>query len=242
VTGPIIVFAGPTLAETDRSADPRLDWRPPAQAGDAYAAGESGPVAVVLIDGLFDTYPAVRHKELLWLMAQGVPVWGAASMGALRAAELAAFGMRGVGRIFSAYAAGRLVRDDEVAVLHAPAAAEWAPLTEALVNVRATLAAATRLGIIDVAVARRLRRVAADLHFQDRTWPAILAQARERDAEALNRWLPEGRIDLKALDAAACVKAALAAPPAAATSQVSETVFTEGLARQVAEGLRSTPA
>ena len=242
MTGPIIVFAGPTLAKTDRPADPRLDWRPPAQAGDGYAAGEVGPAAVVLIDGLFDAYPAVRHKELLWLMAQGIAVWGAASMGALRAAELAAFGMRGVGRIFIAYAAGRLVRDDEVTVLHAPAAAGWAPLTEALVNVRATLAAAARLGVIDMAVARRLRQIAADLHFQDRTWPAILAQAREPDAEALHRWLPEGRIDLKAIDASACVKAALAAPTAARAPQVVETVFTEGLARQVAEGLRSSPA
>ena len=81
----------------------------------------------MLIDGLFDASPAVRHKELLQLMARGVPVIGAASMGALRAAELAPFGMIGVGRIFTAYAAGALVGDDEVALLHGPEELGWTP-------------------------------------------------------------------------------------------------------------------
>ena len=42
-------------------------------------------------------------------------------MGALRAAELHAFGMRGVGRIFEAFRDGELEDDDEVAVVHGPA-------------------------------------------------------------------------------------------------------------------------
>ena len=37
---------------------------------------------------------------------QGVHVFGAASMGALRAAELDGFGMRGIGRIYAAYRDG----------------------------------------------------------------------------------------------------------------------------------------
>ena len=48
-------------------------------------------------------------------MAAGTQVFGAASMGALRAAELAPFGMIGVGAIFAAYRDGRLTGDDEVA-------------------------------------------------------------------------------------------------------------------------------
>ena len=39
-------------------------------------------------------------------MSEGVPVFGAASMGALRAAELHEFGMRGIGRIFEAFRDG----------------------------------------------------------------------------------------------------------------------------------------
>ena len=64
--------------------------------------------------------PTVWHKEILWAMAQGIHVFGAASIGALRAAELDAFGMRGIGRIYEAFRDGVLEDDDEVAVLHGP--------------------------------------------------------------------------------------------------------------------------
>ena len=64
------------------------------------------PRAVGIIDGYFQQVPSVWHKEILWAMAQGVHVFGSASMGALRAAELAPFGMRGVGLIFEAYRDG----------------------------------------------------------------------------------------------------------------------------------------
>ena len=89
----------------------------------------SEPQAIGIIDGYFQWAPAVWHKEILWAIQQGVHVFGAASMGALRAAELAPFGMRGVGRIFEAYRDGVLPGsgdepfedDDEVAVVHGPA-------------------------------------------------------------------------------------------------------------------------
>ena len=47
------------------------------------------------------------HKEILFALSEGIDVYGAASMGALRAAELDAFGMRGIGDVYSAYAEGR---------------------------------------------------------------------------------------------------------------------------------------
>ena len=65
------------------------------------------PARIAIIDGLFEQVPAVWHKELLFAMARGVEVSGAASMGALRAAELHAFGMIGVGPTFAAYKSGR---------------------------------------------------------------------------------------------------------------------------------------
>jgi hypothetical protein len=74
-------------------------------------------------------------------LAAGIPVYGAASMGALRAAELAQFGMVGVGRIFEAYRDGVLEPfdepfedDDEVAVLHGPPELGHRAMSEALVN------------------------------------------------------------------------------------------------------------
>ena len=79
-------------------------------------------------------------------------VFGAASLGALRAAECAPFGMEGVGAIFERCRSGALEDDHELALAYAPRELDYAPLTEPLVNVRATLDAAVAAG---VAVRRR---------------------------------------------------------------------------------------
>ena len=233
----VVVFAGPSLPPTDRSDDPMFVWRPPAAAGDAFALDGLRPRAVVLIDGLFDEQPSIRHKELLTLIAQGVTVIGGASMGALRAAELSAFGMIGVGQIYEAYARGYLVGDDEVAVLHGPEELDWSPLTEPLVNVRATILRAVRDMIIDMPTARLALRAANHLFYKDRTWPAILQVMRTaRGAtQALEDWLPVGRVDLKRQDALGCLEVARSfyETEPAARPFPPQTMFSDALAAQV---------
>jgi hypothetical protein len=73
------------------------------------------PCQIVLIDGIFYHDLAVWHKELVFAMLQGIVCIGAASMGALRAAELYRYGMIGVGQIFERYAAGE--EDDSLVAL-----------------------------------------------------------------------------------------------------------------------------
>jgi hypothetical protein len=226
-----------------RPSEPIFAWYPPARAGDGYMIAGEALKAVVIVDGFFDETPAVRHKELLSLMAGGIPLIGGGSMGALRAAELSAFGMIGVGHIFNAYLSGRLVGDDEVAVVHGPADWGWAPLTEAMVNVRATVLRAVRARCVDAQFGRRLIEAAAGMFFKERSWPElILRTAAESRAQALafEAWLPGGRVDLKQLDALACLQAAQsidgsvhqirAAPP--------QTLFATALAEQVSRGIR----
>ena len=98
-------------------------YRGPVAQGDVYRAVTAvEPLeSIGIIDGQFDHVPAVWHKEILWAMDRGVHVYGSASMGALRAAELHAFGMEGVGEIFECYRDGTLEDDDEVAVVHGAA-------------------------------------------------------------------------------------------------------------------------
>ena len=238
----IVVFAGPSLPPADRSSDPRLLWRAPAIAGDMLGLIEHRVASVVLIDGRFDESPAIRHKEILGLLANGVPVFGAASMGALRAAELNLFGMVGIGRIYRAFADGRLVGDDEVAVLHAPAELAWTALTEALVDVRATVHAAIRTRIVSIPVAGRLIAAARGLFYKDRTWASLLAAARDDapDDDAhfarFEVWLARGRVELKRLDALAGVRAALDAQarPRSPQPPPPATLFTAELARLTA--------
>jgi hypothetical protein len=220
-------------------------WLDPAKAGDALLLADRPPSAVVLLDGVFDEVPAIRHKELLVLMASGAQVYGASSMGALRAAELHPFGMIGVGRIFTAYAEGRLLGDDEVALAHAPAELDWRPLSEPLVNVRATLQSAVRRRILARPAARAALDIARGQFFRERTWESILAEARESramttdDLAALEVWLAHGKVDLKLRDALECLDLALRAkPPFRRAEAPPATMFTAALADQ----LRISPA
>jgi hypothetical protein len=206
----IIAFAGPSLTPADRAARPDVDWRPPAEAGDLLplAAGEAATLC--LIDGYFDHRPAVRHKELLLLLASGWRIFGASSIGALRAAEMAPFGMIGAGAIFAAYARGTLVGDDEVALIHAGAERDWRPLSIPLVDVRATFCAARRAGILGRDEARALLAAAASIHYVDRQWRQLcgaLADAGRR--RAFEAWLESGALSQKRADALACLDAAL---------------------------------
>src|SRR5437870_2197748 len=109
---------------------------PPAQQGDVWHALRLRPRAIALIDGVFESRPSVWHHEILDALDSGVQVFGGASMGALRAAELHSFGMVGVGRIFRWYRDEVIIDDSEVALLHAGAEHAWRPLTVPLVNVR----------------------------------------------------------------------------------------------------------
>ncbi len=99
------VFAGPTISrdEVRAAADAGIVCLPPVAQGDLYRIAQGRPGAIGIIDGYFEGALSVWHKEILWAMAEGIHVFGSASMGALRAAELHAFGMRGIGPIFEAY-------------------------------------------------------------------------------------------------------------------------------------------
>src|SRR5947209_16461006 len=117
----VYVFTGPTLSAEEARTVLDAVYLPPVSQGDVYRVSFRRPTAIGIIDGYFERIPAVWHKEILWAMSHGIHVFGSASMGALRAAELEAFGMEGVGAIFEAYRDGRLEDDDEVAVVHGPA-------------------------------------------------------------------------------------------------------------------------
>ena len=178
VPGCVAVFVGPTLASSDLRAFSDFVCLPPASCGDVYRASSCRPRAIGLIDGYFDQLRAVWHKEVLWALSHGVQVFGSASMGALRAAELADFGMRGVGRIFESYRSGAVEDDDEVAVLHGPAESGFLPLTEPMVNIRATLAQAVAAGVIGDDERLRLQSIGKAIYYQDRTWPELFARSR----------------------------------------------------------------
>ncbi|MCX5063730.1 TfuA-like protein [Streptomyces sp. NBC_00201] len=203
----IHVYVGPTLPPDEPLlADPAVRVLPPARHGDLFDPAIADTDTVVLLDGLYHQAAALRHKEILAALARGVRVIGAASIGALRAAELHRFGMQGVGSIFRRYLTGELTGDDEVAVGQAPDGDRQA-LTWPLVNLRHVLDLAEQDGIVSAATATVLLEEFRAVYYPQRTESAIRAICHRHYASALMVWLPVRRTvdphfgDLKRLDA-----------------------------------------
>lgn len=202
----ICIFTGPTLPPAEAEKILSAEYLPPAAIGDVYGAACRRPWAIGIIDGIFENIPSVWHKEILWAMAQGIHVFGAASMGALRAAELSAFGMIGVGGIFEAYRDGEIEDDDEVAVVHGPPELGYIQASEAMVNIRATLRKAATEGVISPIERDTLAGFAKSLYYKQRTYDRLAAEATRlglspEAAARLKAWLPANRVNQKRLDA-----------------------------------------
>jgi hypothetical protein len=143
------IFVGPSVPKEELALHCNAYYLPPVGLGDIAKILQEKPHVIGIIDGYFDSVPSIWHKEILLALSQGVHVVGGASMGALRAAELHAFGMEGIGEIFEWYRDGYIEADDEVAVIHSKAENDYMPFSEALVNIRKTFFCAKEDSVID---------------------------------------------------------------------------------------------
>ena len=231
-----VVFLGPSLpaARARVIAGAAVALREPARRGDVYRAIRGGATRVALIDGYFGAGPSVNHKEILWGLEAGCRIWGGASLGALRAAELHTFGMTGVGLIFERFRSGELDRDDEVALTHAPAELAYAPLSEPLIHIRIAVEEAVEAGALAAALGAAVLDAAVAMPFAARSLAAAIAASGIDPAARLaaDRALREHWRDQKAADAEAVIAAATAeASPTGprATFTFHDTFFFERL-------------
>jgi hypothetical protein len=144
------IFIGPTAYDVPR------DWvlgspytiHPPIRRGDiAKLCEDTTEIGIILIvDGVFHTFPAVGHAEIRDAIVRGWEIWGVSSMGAIRASEMISLGMFGYGQIFRQFVNDE-ISDDEVALLH-QIDYPYAPLSEPLVHIRHFLKALKADGVI----------------------------------------------------------------------------------------------
>lgn len=208
-----VLFAGPSVYGADLDLG-GIELRPPAKQGDVIAAVRDGATAIGLIDGYFGGAAAVWHKEILYALSLGIRVLGASSMGALRAAECAAYGMEPIGEVAGAYLSGRLDDDAAVALVHAPPEFGSQPMSEPLVDALATIAELERLALVTAIEAEAIRRTAEDCFFGDRTADAIAGGAGlppGRAAEIAGLYA-EHHVSLKQRDALLLIEALKATP------------------------------
>ncbi|MEZ5117763.1 MAG: TfuA-like protein [Candidatus Nanopelagicales bacterium] len=209
------VFVGPTLpADEVRRLVPGAAVLPPIAAGDLWSVPVRAGDVVVVLDGYFREQRAVRHKELVALLDAGVTVVGAASMGALRAAELADVGMRGSGQVFAWYRDGVIEGDDEVAVVHGDAVHEYPVHTRALVDVRAGLDRARGRGLVEDTVAAAVIAALVPMPFVERDDETlrrrVAAGVGPPGKAALDLALGTCSVDIKRADAVALLRAVAA--------------------------------
>ena len=169
----MIAFVGPSIArpEAERLC-PGLDLRPPIRRGDLYRAREEGAWGFLIIDGVFMREDAVSPREVVDVLEDGALVVGAASMGALRAADCWPAGARGIGLIYRLYRVGVLASDEDVAVAIRPDGSD-AAVSLPLVNVRYAVSRAVRRSLLDRATARLIVSAAAAISYPERTWPKV---------------------------------------------------------------------
>jgi hypothetical protein len=205
-----IVFAGPSLYGAEFDAGDVV-IRGPAEMGDLERAVADGATAVGLIDGHYQQVGSVWHKEILFALAAGVAVYGAASMGALRVSECEVFGMIPVGDIARRYCSGELFDDADVALTNGPAELGFPPLTEAMVDVEATAAHLGSAGLVTPETATAIVSAARAIFFADRTVEAIF----DRLSPDLLALYQAHRIGQKTADALALVETLKALPAGA---------------------------
>jgi hypothetical protein len=170
--GRTVVFLGPSLELHEAAEHLQARYLAPIRRGDLPAVIADGAQSVGIVDGEFGQSLAVSVMEVGSALRQGVRIWGAASMGALRAAECHSMGMLGVGWIFQKYVEESLRADDEVALLFDPVSRR--ATTIPLVNVRWSLQVATEEGLIQKESAAMLVELARSVRFTDRTYESLL--------------------------------------------------------------------
>lgn len=165
-----VIYLGPTLSRSVAQSILEADYLPPICRGDLEKLPPETRI-VGIIDGEFFQSLSVSTKEIVAVLDRGIHVFGAASMGALRAAETHIFGTIGVGEIFRMFRDGVLDADDEVAVTYEPGS--YRQLSDSLVNLRHVLDIALAKNAIDEEGKDRLLRQMKSLYFPDRSYKAL---------------------------------------------------------------------
>ena len=177
----IIVYAGLSIPFDeakeilDSSENVEVIYKRPIQRGDLGQALKEHPDIIGIIDGVFHQNSAVGHKEILNAMKSDIQVFGASSMGALRASELDTLGMTGIGYVYEQYSSGEVDSDDDVAVMLDSETLE--ALSEPLINMKYVFTSAVTEGIITDDEKDELLSIAKKTFYPKRNYAQTLAQS-----------------------------------------------------------------
>ena len=186
----IIVYAGLSLhfdeakQILDSTEHIEVIYKRPIQRGDLSIALNERPDIIAIIDGVFHQNSAVGHKEILNAINNGIKVYGASSMGALRASELDTLGMIGVGYVYEQYTTGKVASDDDVAVMLDSETLE--ALSEPLINMDYVFTNAVKENIITSEEKDELIKIAKSTFYPKRNYSQTLNSSNLDDGKKSN--------------------------------------------------------
>lgn len=177
----VIIYTGLSLPFSeakeilDSHDDIEVIYKKPIQRGDLNHALNENPDIIGIIDGVFHQNSAVGHREILDVMKRGIEVYGASSMGALRASELDSLGMHGIGYVYEQYASGKVISDDDVAVMLDSQTLE--ALSEPLINMDYVFTNAANENIITQTQKDELMKIAKETYYPKRNYAQTLSKS-----------------------------------------------------------------
>ena len=186
----------------------------PAEQGDILAAIFDGFDQLLLVDGYFHGRFPCTTFEVMTAIEQGLRVFGAGSIGALRAAELDEYGMTGVGYVYET------LRDYAIKPYHV-VAQTYLPnnqaLTPPLIQLIYFLERAEAEGTITATERQRCVEQLNDVHFMSLSVKDLF-----KSVPALEACWKQGDFDIKQQDARLLIDGFRALPRAPAYADIRE--------------------
>lgn len=186
----IIIYTGLTMPFDeareilDSNENREVIYKRPIKRGDLGHDLNENPTIIGIIDGVFHQNSAVGHREILNVIKKGIEVYGASSMGALRASELDSLGMHGIGYVYNQYANGTIISDDDVAVMLDSETLK--PLSVPLINMNYIFTNAVNKNIITEDEKEELLKIAKKTYYPQRNYAQTLSQSSLNDAKKDN--------------------------------------------------------
>lgn len=177
----IIIYAGLSIPFSeakeilDSTEDIEVIYKRPIKRGDLGHALKENPDIIGIIDGVFHQNSAVGHREILNVINKGIKVYGASSMGALRASELDSLGMVGIGYCYEQYATGEIDSDDDVAVMLDSETLE--PLSIPLISMKYVFENAVSENILTDDEKDELLAIAKETYYPKRNYAQTLSRS-----------------------------------------------------------------
>lgn len=175
-----VAFVGGSLRKSEQICNAGIVYTAPAEQGDMLAAILAGFRNLLIIDGYFHSKFPCTTFEVMLALEQGLNVFGAASIGALRAVELDHYGMTGTGYVYEYLRRHAIKPYHIVAQTYRP---DDTVLTPPLIEIIYFLECATAEGVINQTDADRCLKHAETISFFSLTFASFFSQLKRPQLE-----------------------------------------------------------